>query len=142
MAAPEPRPGGCVAARGAMADVPAGRGGWPAGRAPGNSLCARREELFAGPLEELLLRLGDQVSANLGDENWGLEGRRKEEVVSKEGAQGRATGAPHSCWVGARLPLPLHLALGCLHSVPWCREVAGLKVVNEPRFLLCHFQLV
>lgn len=76
---------------------------------------------------------------------WAMKtGDWREEEKRKWSARGkrRATGVPHSCWAGVRLPLPLHLALGCLHSVPWCREVAGLKVVNEPRFLLCHFQLV
>lgn len=32
-----------------------------------------REEFLGGPLQELLLRLGDQVLANLGNENGGLE---------------------------------------------------------------------
>lgn len=61
-------------------------------------LHAGREEFFAGFLKELLLRLGDQVPSNLGDENWGLGAGREEEASVRQGAGGRAaTGAPPTC---------------------------------------------
>lgn len=60
-----------------------------------NLLHAGREKFFAGFLKELLLRLGDQVPSNLGDENWGLGAGREEEASVRQGAGGRAaTGAP------------------------------------------------
>lgn len=43
----------------------------------GHLLCTSREEFLARLLQELLLRLGDQVSANLGYENRGLEEGRE-----------------------------------------------------------------
>lgn len=108
MAAPVPRPPSgrlCGSPRSyGLTSPPGGEAGLLAW-ALQHSLCARRKELFAGPLEELLLRLGDQVPANLGDENWGLEGRREEEVVSKREAQGD-WGPPQVLGGGASSPPP------------------------------------
>lgn len=77
-----------------MTEGPDARAGGKGGREtrrPEHLLYAGGKEFFAGFLEELLLSLGDQVLADLGDETWGLEGGRGEVPSVREGA-GRLLG--------------------------------------------------
>ena len=83
-----------------------GQGKRRGGQGPGHLLHAGREEFFAGFLKELLLRLGDQVPSNLGDENWGLKAGREKEASVGQRAGGRAATGLHP-------PAP---GPGCLQS--------------------------
>lgn len=106
-----------------------GQGKRRGGQGPGHLLHAGREEFFAGFLKELLLRLGDQVPSNLGDENWGLEAGREEEASVGQGAGGRGPGChgapPARTW--SRLP-PRMVVGGAGRWRRW-------KVVTQPAWI-------
>ena len=92
-----------------------GQGKRRGGQGPGHLLHAGREEFFAGFLKELLLRLGDQVPSNLGDENWGLKAGREKEASVGQRAGGRAATGLHP-------PAP---GPGCLPSWWWVVRGGG-----------------
>lgn len=113
-----PSPGGCVCGCPEEAAGPDAAGPGRAAGALGHLLCTGREEFFARPLKELFFRLRDQVPANLGDENRGLEGGKGKDSVSAgegPGHRGPPSAAGHALVPGvrrARLPLRRRLALG------------------------------
>lgn len=117
-AAGSPSPGGCVCGCPEEAAGPDATGPGRAAGALGHLLCTGREEFFARPLKELFFRLRDQVPANLGDENRGLEGGKEKDAVSAgqgPGHRGPPSAAGHALVPGvrrARLPLHRRLALG------------------------------